>query len=97
MKLRSGNVLLSVCLNVRVLRSGREMMTTPLTVTRLTPATNVVNRVRFSTDKWFNVWEGKGSKRRKPRGLSFEETRKLSTWMHRSFSTVLEFCKYMDG
>ena len=97
MRLRSGKIVGLCCLCVRVLRSGREMLTVP--TKKVSPKTNpVVNRVRFSTESWFNEREG-GFIGNYKDAFSFTYTREKQAYerWQRWFRTVLDYCRYMDG
>jgi len=91
MKLRSGRVV-GFYLNVRVLRSGREIPTLPA---KPAPKNrDVVNRVRFTTETRFNQKVDNSS----PlimRGRKKGAYNKLQKNFEKK--TVLEYIKYMDG
>ena len=94
MKLRSGKILGLCCLNVRMLRSGREIPTLPAK-----PALkirDVVNRVRFTAETRFNERVGGLLDKSDEFELSKRQGATLKRWIRR-FKTVLEYCRYMDG
>ena len=113
MKLRSGRIVGLGCLNVRVLRSGREILTMPA---KSSPKTKpVVNRVRFTTETRFNEREGFLAfdvyalsdeeeefyrdfvVRNSRKGKSIKRKGHFYAWVEGEFGTVLEYCRYMDG
>ena len=91
MKLRSGRIV-GFYLNVRVLRSGREIPTLPA---KPAPKNkDVVNRVRFTTETRFNQKLDNSS----PlimRGRKKGAYNKLLKNFKKK--TVLEYIKYLDG
>ena len=112
MKLRSGRIVGLGRLNVRVLRSGREILTTPA---KSSPKTKpVVHRVRFTAETRFNEREGLLAFvvsrlsdeeedfyrdfviRNSRKGKKIKLTGHFCTWVEGEFSTVLEYCRYMD-
>ena len=113
MKLRSGRIVGLGRLNVRVLRSGREILTTPA---KSLPKTKpVVNRVQFTAETRFNEREGLLAfvvpalsseeedfcrdfvVRNSHKGKKIKLTGHFCPWAEGEFSTVLEYCRYMDG
>ena len=92
MKLRSGRVV-GFYLNVRVLRSGREIPTLPA---KSAPKNRdvVVNRVRFTTETRFNQ-KGDNSSPLIMRGRKKGAYNKLLKNFKKK--TVLEYIKYLDG
>ena len=77
-----------------MLRSGREVPTVP---TKKAPRTShVVNRVRFSSNRWFDNEREVGFVGDSVEAFSAREKQALKRLMRR-FKTVLDYCRYMDG